>query len=311
MGLRDFFKRGGASPVAAVNNLANVPNSQNLRKALTNYITAVNALNKNSKNNAHIYGVLMKSKNGTNTSYKNRIVNGVAKVVIAARRAEAATAAHAVGLVPAAPAVAAVNNATANVNKLSAELKVKPTATGAPLPVGLGGLLHGVTRGERNNSNASRSNRTTVNSILANSSLNSNNKKIAALIASNPKVKYAGLITNSNTENFKRLMTAVNAQLNKNGRNGANGLLNKNLNNGAGFAGNMFVTPVTPREKLNAALANTTNQKLQANITNRTKANALLARVRKAAVNAQVNLKNKNVNAALNRIVAHQSRFLN
>jgi len=66
-------------------------------------------------------------------------------------------------------------------------------------------------------------------------------------------------------------------------------------------------TNVTNRSRLNAALAKTANNKLLGEVSTRNQANALLAEVRNAAQAAGVNLKNANVNAALNRIIRHQS----
>jgi ketopantoate reductase len=63
----------------------------------------------------------------------------------------------------------------------------------------------------------------------------------------------------------------------------------------------------TNRSRLNAALAKSQNQMLTANITNRSQANALMAEVRNSAQAAGVNLANKNVNAALTRIMQYQS----
>jgi len=67
--------------------------------------------------------------------------------------------------------------------------------------------------------------------------------------------------------------------------------------------------PAANRTALNAVLAKTTNQKLQSNINNRNKASALTAEVRNAAQAAGVNITNKNVNAALARIMNHESRL--
>ena len=74
-----WFGRGAAKSMIAE------ANSATLRNALRNYVNAVNKLN--NKSNAQIYGLLMKTGNGANASYKNRIVNGVAQIVVASRRA--------------------------------------------------------------------------------------------------------------------------------------------------------------------------------------------------------------------------------
>jgi hypothetical protein len=64
------------------------------------------------------------------------------------------------------------------------------------------------------------------------------------------------------------------------------------------------------RTLLNAVLAKTTNQKLRANITNRIKSEALMKELRTTAAAAGVNLKNKNVSEALNRIIKYESLVL-
>lgn len=110
-------------------------NTSVLRNALRNYISAVKALP--NKNNAHIYGLMMKTANGANASYKNRIVNGVAKVVAASRRGIVQAANAVANGAPEGAAAAAVNNATAkikNLNKRMAELNtlLPPGATATP-----------------------------------------------------------------------------------------------------------------------------------------------------------------------------------
>jgi len=68
-------------------------------------------------------------------------------------------------------------------------------------------------------------------------------------------------------------------------------------------------TTVTNRARLNVVLAKTTNQKLQDNINNRSKSEALVKELKNTAVAVGVNLQNKNVNAALTRIMNHESRL--
>lgn len=98
-------------------NIKQNTNSSTLKNALTNYVKAVNDLN--NKSNARIYGVMMQKKNGTNATYKNRIINGVAKIVIASRGAIPKAAEAAAGEAPVGPAVEAVNNATRKVKELN------------------------------------------------------------------------------------------------------------------------------------------------------------------------------------------------
>jgi hypothetical protein len=106
-----WFGRGTAK------SMINEVNSATLRNALRNYVNAVNKLN--NKNNAQIYGLLMKTANGANASYKNRIVDGVAKIVAASRRALPKAVEAAAGMAPETGAAAAVNNATAKINNLN------------------------------------------------------------------------------------------------------------------------------------------------------------------------------------------------
>ena len=110
-------------------------NTSVLRNALRNYIKAVKALP--NKNNAHIYGLMMKTANGANASYKNRIINGITKVVIASGPALGQAAAAVANGAPEGAAAAAVNNATAkikNLNQRMAELNtlLPPGATATP-----------------------------------------------------------------------------------------------------------------------------------------------------------------------------------
>ena len=96
--------------------LANA-NTQVLKNALRNYIKAVNNLP--NKNNAHIYGLMMKTANGSNASYKNRMVNGIAKIVAASHRGLNKAVEAVANGAPEGPAAAAVNNATAKINNLN------------------------------------------------------------------------------------------------------------------------------------------------------------------------------------------------
>ena len=96
--------------------LANA-NTNVLKSALRNYIKAVNNLP--NKNNAYIYGLMTKTGNGANASYKNRIVNGVAKIVAASRRALPQAAEAVVTGAPEGPAAEAVNTATTKIKNLN------------------------------------------------------------------------------------------------------------------------------------------------------------------------------------------------
>jgi len=114
--------------------LANA-NTSVLKNALRNYIKAVNNLP--NKNNAYIYGLMMKTANGANASYKNRFTNGIAKIVAASRRGIVQAANAVANGAPEGPAAVAVNNATAKINNLNrrmAELNtlLPPGATATP-----------------------------------------------------------------------------------------------------------------------------------------------------------------------------------
>lgn len=115
--------RKAQSVIANANTAQSVianANTKVLKTALRNYINAVNKLP--NKNNAYIYGLMMKTANGANASYKNRIVNGIAQVVAASRRAipqAAAAAAGATGAPSESVAAAAVNNVTAKIKNLN------------------------------------------------------------------------------------------------------------------------------------------------------------------------------------------------
>ena len=100
--------------------IANNANTNVLKSALRNYIKAVNNLP--NKNNAHIYGLMMKTANGANASYKNRMVNGIAKIVAASRRGLTQAAVAVANGAPEGAAAAAVNNATANINSINASI---------------------------------------------------------------------------------------------------------------------------------------------------------------------------------------------
>jgi hypothetical protein len=81
-----FAKNSGSNLLqsSVANNLANsLPNSENLKGALRNYVSAVNAMG-NTINKKKVQDLL---KNGT-PNFKNRFANGIAKVVIASRGAK-------------------------------------------------------------------------------------------------------------------------------------------------------------------------------------------------------------------------------
>lgn len=114
----------------AAKSMINAANTDTLKTALKNYVNAVNKLN--NKNNAFIYGLLMKTKEGTDASYKNRIVNGVAKIVAASRRTLPKVMNDVVNGQPEGEAAAKVNNVTNKIKNLNAfmnTIKAGNTAT--------------------------------------------------------------------------------------------------------------------------------------------------------------------------------------
>ena len=274
--------------------LANA-NTSVLKNALRNYIKAVNNLP--NKNNAYIYGLVMKTANGANASYKNRFTNGIAKIVAASRR-EIVQAANAVANgAPEGPAAVAVNNATRKINNF----RVSPPI---PAPVGIAGKVFGVTKGKNQNNNASRTNINYITKIAKNATYATNTNRVKAVLAYNPTVNFAALVNKTNNANVKRLLKLLTNVPAAARPAAAAAAVNAVSNTGEALS-SMFAN----RTALNAVLAKTVSQKLQSNINNRNKASALEKELRNAADEAGVNLTNKNVNAALTRIMSHESRL--
>lgn len=100
--------------------LANA-NTNVLKSALRNYIKAVNSLKPNMRTNQAITNLLNQANvNATNKRIiRNRLANGVAKVVAASRRALPQAASAVVNGAPEGPAAEAVNNATAKIKNLN------------------------------------------------------------------------------------------------------------------------------------------------------------------------------------------------
>ena len=102
-------------------------NTNVLRSALRNYINAVKALQGNARTNAEILKQLnVNSVNvGNNTTMKNRIAKGIAKIVVASKNTLWGAAAAAAGA-PGAPSETAaagnVINLTANINSINASI---------------------------------------------------------------------------------------------------------------------------------------------------------------------------------------------
>jgi hypothetical protein len=288
---------------SAQNSISNA-NTNVLKTALRNYIKAVNSLKPNGRTNQAITNLLNQANvNATNKRViRNRLANGIAKVVAASRRGIAQAAAAVAAGAPEGPAAAAVNNATRKINKL-----MKPVEVGAPIPapVGLAGRVFGVTKGKNQNNNASRTNINYITKIAKNQTgyYRTNGNRVQAALTYNPTLNFTALMNKTSNANVKRLLKIL-ANVPVAARPVAVAAVNAVPNTGEALS-SMFAN----RTALNAVLAKTTNQKLRANINNRNKAAALEKELRNTAAAAGVNLKNKNVNAALTRIMNHESRL--
>jgi len=121
------------------NAIARKASTSVLKNALRNYIKAVNSLKPNMRTNQAITKLLNKANvNATNKRIiRNRLANGVAKIVFASRPAIAQAANVVATGAPEGPAAMAVNNVTAKINNLNrrmAELNtlLPPGATATP-----------------------------------------------------------------------------------------------------------------------------------------------------------------------------------
>ena len=280
--------------------LANA-NTTTLKNALRNYIKAVNSLKPNGRTNQAITNLLNQANANANNKrvIRNRLANGVAKIVVASRRGITQAAAAVENGAPEGPAAAAVNNATRTINNF----RVSPPI---PVPVGLAGKIFGVTKGKNQNNNASRTNINYITKIAKNKTgyYRTNGSRVQAVLAANPILNFASLVNKTNNANVKRLLKLL-ANVPVAARPAvAAAAVNAVPNTGEALS-SMFAN----RTALNAVLAKTTNQKLQANINNRNKSEALMKELKNTAAAMGVNLKNKNVSAALTRIVNHESRL--
>jgi len=118
--------------------LANA-NTSVLKNALRNYIKAVNSLKPNMRTNQAITNLLNQANSNANNKrvIRNRLANGIAKVVAASRPALVQAAVAVANGAPEGAAAAAVNNATAaikNLNNRMAELNtlLPPGASATP-----------------------------------------------------------------------------------------------------------------------------------------------------------------------------------
>ena len=268
-------------------------NTKVLKNALRNYIKAVNSLKPNGRTNQAITNLLNQANANANDKrvIRNRLANGVAKVIAASRRALNNAAVAVSTGAPEGPAAAAVNNAAAKINIL---------ASPVPAPVGIAGKVFGTTRGANQNNNASRTNINYIAKIAKNNTYKTNSNRVQAAMAANPTLNFASLVNKTNNANVKRLLRLL-----------ANvpAAVRPVVAEAAMNTGEALSTMFANRTALNAVLAKTTNNKLQSNINNRNKAAALMREVKNTAAEAGVNLKNKNVNAAITRLMNHESRL--
>ena len=281
------------------NSIARKASTSVLKNALRNYIKAVNSLKPNMRTNQAITKLLNKANvNATNKRIiRNRLANGVAKIVFASRPAIAQAANVVANGAPEGPAAVAVNNATRKINNF----RVSPPI---PAPVGIAGKVFGVTKGKNQNNNASRTNINYITKIAKNATYATNTNRVKTVLAYNPTVNFAALVNKTNNANVKRLLKLLTNVPAAARPAAAAAAVNAVSNTGEALS-SMFAN----RTALNAVLAKTVSQKLQSNINNRNKSAALVKELKNTADEAGVNLTNKNVNAALTRIMSHESRL--
>jgi len=302
-------------------NAKNNANTAILKSALTNYIKAVNSLKPNMRTKQAITNILNQANANANNKrvIRNRLANGVAAAVFAAKKANVAVAAANAGAVSETAAATHVNNAAKQINNLKNKVEASSGAAAVPYPKGLGGVIHGVTQGKNQNNSGENVNRNYVLAILKNNNkYKTNRNKINAIIAYNPGLNFSKLARNNNNNKIKKLL--ANANSIKKFKNVApaqrlNNTLKAAGNNNNTLTGNMFkqannAAAQTPASKFNQNLRNelskTAINKLKSNITNNAQANALATRVRNAARAAGKN-ENQNVKNALARINAHKN----
>ena len=81
----------------------------------------------------------------------------------------------------------------------------------------------------KRNVNAVKATRNYINTLLARNNLNTNNKKINAMLNYNPKLKFSNLIKNNNTDEIKALLKAANNKAKTRVVNNTNSLNQGNL----------------------------------------------------------------------------------
>lgn len=294
--------------------LANA-NTNVLKNALRNYIKAVNSLKPNGRTNQAITNILNQANmNATNKRViRNRLANGIAKAVAASRRGVAQAAAAVESGAPEGPSAGAVNNATAKIENLNIRISQLADLAGPPGTAATPANLAGLYMAKKYNNSANRAINTAGKYASIWAAINGLKTSAArpllnAVLAKTTNQKLQANINNRNKsealmKELKNTAAAVGVNLkNKN----VNAALTRIVNHESRLPVKAGAT-ATNRSRLNAALAKSMNQQLQANIANRNQANALMAEVRNAAQAAGVNLTAPNVNAALSRIIRHQS----
>lgn len=194
-----WFKRSAQTVLSNANTSV-------LRKALANYIKAVNSLKPNMRTNQAINSILNQANANSNNKrvIRNRLANGVRNIIVASRRALSQAANAVANGAPEGAAAAAVNNATRKINNF----RVSPPI---PAPVGLAGKVFGVTKGKNQNNNASRTNINYITKIAKNKTglYRTNTNRVQAVLAANPTLNFASLMKKTNNANTKRLLTLL------------------------------------------------------------------------------------------------------
>jgi hypothetical protein len=191
-----WFRRSAQNALTNANTLV-------LKNALRNYIKAVNSLKPNGRTNQAITNLLDQANvNATNKRViRNRLADGISKIVAASRRGIAQASAAVENGAPEAAAAEAVNNATRKINNF----RVSPPI---PAPVGLGGKIFGVTKGANQNNNASRTNINYIAKIAKNQTgyYRTNGNRVQAALAYNPTLNFTALMNKTKNANVKRLL---------------------------------------------------------------------------------------------------------
>jgi len=258
----------------------------------------------NGKLRTFVNAYVQARNSGGNSTSGNAAIAAALKAYINVKRpAAAGTAAGAAAAAGAGPAGQQAAAAAVGV-PLAPPV---PVNVPIPSPQGLAGAVLGVKRGANQNNNASRANLNYIAQIVKNNKYTGNSNRVKAVLDFNPSLKknnYTAMMNKTNNANVKRLLKLLANVPNAAKPNAATPAVNAVPNTGEALS-TMFAN----RTALNAVLAKTENQQLQSNINNRNKASALMKELKNAAAAAGVNLKNMKVNAAINRIMRHESRL--